>query len=293
MAARTTELLINGTSRQSKEQAEAVLAACEKYGITLDRKTEVRGSDLDKAFKAIKRRAPTLLLVAGGDGTVSNALHFFADGPTELGIVPLGTTNNFARSLALPLNVDGAIERIANGKPVAVDLGRVKNNYFANVAGVGLSAVIAGSISDKTKRRFGRLAYAIEGAFQLLRHKPFLVTVEDKDHELQLHFETHQIIIANGRYHAGKEIAADASLVSRELIIFALGGRGRLSFIRAMIDFYIGKRTSIKHSSYLVGRDVRITTSTKQPIELDGEVHFTTPCDVAVRPAAVKVRVAR
>ena len=117
-----------------------------------------------------------------------------------------------------------------------------------------------------------------------------MATLEDKDSELQLHLETHQIIIANGRYHAGKEIAKDAKIDNRELIIFALGGRSKISFIFHMIDFYIGKRKSIRHTSYLTGKSIRLHTSSPQSVELDGEVKFITPIPIEVTAGAVKVR---
>lgn len=112
-----------------------------------------------------------------------------------------------------------------------------------------------------------------------------------KDGELKLHFETHQVIIANGRFHAGREIAIGAELDSRELVIFKLGGRSRLSFLWHTIDYYWGRRRTIVHEAYLIARDVKITTSRPQPVELDGEVKFTTPLSVKVRSNAVKVRV--
>ena len=123
----------------------------------------------------------------------------------------------------------------------------------------------------------------------MFTHQPFFVTITDKDAELQLHFETHQLIVANGKYHAGKEIAADASLQGNELVIFKLGGRSKLSFAWHMIDFYIGRRRSVYHSSYLIGKDVSISTSTPQSIELDGEVKLSTPVAASVHAKAIRI----
>src|SRR5690606_1581152 len=129
-----------------------------------------------------------------------------------IGIVPLGTTNNFARSLDLPLTTHEAVAVIANSPARSVDLGRVEQQYFTNVVGIGLSALVARDVNNQHKQRFGRLAYAFVGLAHFIRHKPFFVTVTDKDNELELHFETHQVIVANGRYHAGREIAEEAGV---------------------------------------------------------------------------------
>lgn len=208
-------------------------------------------------------------------------------------IVPLGTTNNFARSLNLPIAIEPAVARIAANSAIAVDLGRINARHFTNVAGVGMSAEVASRVTERQKKRFGRLAYVIVGAWVLVRHKPFFVTVADKDDELQMYLYTHQLIIANGKFHAGKRIAQDAKLDSRELLVFPIGGRSRLSFLWHMIDFYVGKRKSVRHTSYLIARDIRVTTEQVQPVELDGEVRYHTPLRADVRPQTLRVRYGR
>ncbi|MDN5275636.1 MAG: diacylglycerol kinase catalytic region [Candidatus Saccharibacteria bacterium] len=290
MAHTRAELLVNGRSRKSRGAFNEIIAACQAHGITFDHQHLIKPKHLDQTIEEIKERAPDLLVVGSGDGTISNVVGHLANSHIELGIIPLGTTNNFARSLELPLEIDDAAKVIATGQPRNVDLGHIDDEYFANVAGVGLSAVIAGSVSDNNKRRFGRLAYTLEGVWQLFRSTPFILSVEDKDSNLKFNIETHQAIIANGRYHAGRQIAVDASLTSQELIIFALGGRSKLSFLLATVDFYVGKRKSIRHQSYMIGKNVRLTTSSPQSIELDGEVKCTTPCHASVRPAAIRIR---
>lgn len=289
----SVELLINGDSRRSRQALRHVLDLCKKYGIILTEHHIIKGNELDMTLEAIKQRSPSLLIVGSGDGTLSHLVNYFVDSTVVLGIIPLGTTNNFARSLNVPLDIEAAVQQIAEGEVHEIDLGYIKDTYFANVAGIGVSANIAGSVNDVSKRRYGRFVYAVEGLKQLMRHKPFTTTVEDKDGELQLNFETHQVIVANGRFHAGRQIAVDASLASRELIIFALGGRSKWSFVLAMLDFYLGKRKSIRHASFLVGKDVQIKTSTPQRIELDGEVRFYTPCSMQVRPGAIRIKGAR
>lgn len=285
------ELIINTGSRRSRAALPDIIAACKQHGIELlEINTLKKDTSLKTVVNTIKSRQPDLVLVGGGDGTISDAVDFFAGSAIQIGVLPLGTTNNFARSLGLPLEINEAIQAIKQGKVSSVDLGKINDEYFVNVAGIGISALIAKHVTNDQKKKFGRFAYAINGVGQLFRHKPFLATIEDKDSELQLHLETHQIIIANGRYHAGKQIAKDAKIDNRELIIFALGGRSKLSFIIAMADFYFGKRKKIQHTSYLTGHSIKLRTSTPQLVELDGEVKFTTPIPVEVTPGAVKVR---
>jgi YegS/Rv2252/BmrU family lipid kinase len=285
------ELLINVRSRRGRDQYDTVVAACKAAGLVIDRiHTASDTASLSKVLRDITARSPGLLIVASGDGTISKVVDFLAGSSIQLGVIPLGTTNNFARSLGLPFDVVGAVQRIARNTVRTIDLGKIGDDYFANVAGIGISAEIAQAVTPGLKHRFGRLAYALTGIKVLFTHKPFLVQVADKDGELRLHFETHQVIVANGAFHAGKIIASDAALDSRELVIFKLGGASRLNFIWHMIDFYVGRRRSIRHSAYLMAKDVIIKTNVPQPIELDGEVKASTPTPVKVSPRAILVR---
>lgn len=284
-------LVINLHSRKGKKAYREVLRACQEYGIEITTTYKIgKGVDLKALVRTIRRAQPKLLLVAAGDGTVSRVLGYLAGSPIEVGIVPLGTTNNFARSLAIPFEIDEAVKTVAQCEVSAIDLGKIGRRHFANVVGVGMSAQVAEQVSDVQKKRWGRLAYALVGLRCLLQHKPFMVTVTDKDSELELYFETHQVIVANGRYHAGQAIVDDARLDNRELIVFPIGGRGRMSFVVQMVKFYVGSRKSARHASYLVARDINIFTSTPQPIEVDGERYSADPLRLRVAPGAVQVR---
>ena len=290
MAQQTIEVLINTRSKEAKRSLTAIRQVCQELDLTLHRINELKsGDDLHAVLQQIKERTPDVLIVGSGDGTVSDVVDHLVGTTITLGVVPLGTTNNFARSLGIPLDINESLRIIKLGHSTPVDLGKLDNEYFSNIAGIGLSALIAEKVTNERKKRFGRFAYPLTGIELLLTHRPFFVTITDKDGELQLHFETHQLIVANGKYHAGKEIAADASLQGNELVIFKLGGRSKLSFVWHMIDFYIGRRRSVYHSSYLIGKDVSISTSTPQSIELDGEVKLSTPVSASVQPRAIRV----
>jgi YegS/Rv2252/BmrU family lipid kinase len=283
------ELLINTKSRRARHSYAELTAALEHSGIEITKVYELHGKDLHAELRKAAKSAPKLLIIGGGDGTVSSALDFFAGTHQNIAFIPLGTTNNFARSVGLPLTIQEAVHAIATRTVKSVDLGVINGRHFANVAGFGLSAKIAGSIKDSAKRKYGRFAYALEGATQLFTYKPFLVTIQDIDSKLELHFETRQLIVANGKYHAGRQIAADASLSNGELLIFPLGGASLWSFFWAMIDFYVGKRKRVRHGSFVIGRHVRISTSKTVPIEFDGEVALHTPAEATVASSAVHI----
>jgi Diacylglycerol kinase catalytic domain len=104
--------------------------------------------------------APDLLLFGGGDGSLTAAAARLAHRDAALGVLPLGTTtNNFARSLGMPLNLAGAIAALAAGKVAEVDLAQAGPHLFANMASIGLSVQVAQAVPARLKRVLGRGAY--------------------------------------------------------------------------------------------------------------------------------------
>lgn len=292
MKQQTAVLVVNKSSRRSQRLFDDIAAACQKYSIELCNTFIVSksGDSLEQAMKKALAANETLILIGGGDGTISNAVDYVAYTNKEIGIIPLGTTNNFAKSIGMPESIDDCVKRIAQSKAREVDLGKIDDEYFANATTIGVSANIASNVTNLQKKYFGRLAYGLVGMIELVKHKPFYVRISDVDADMEISMETHQLVIANGRYHAGKAIATDAALTSRELVLFALGGRSKLGLVFRMIDFYSGRRKSIRHHSYVLGRNIRIHTTPQQKVELDGELAFTTPIELSVAAKSIKVR---
>lgn len=284
-------LLYNSRSRRGKACLPDIVDELSRHQLKPAKIHDISQQSVQKIIKGLTSPGRTLVIVAGGDGTVSTLLGQLIHSQVEIGIIPLGTTNNFARSLGLPLTIPGAIQTLATASAQPVDLGEVNGEYFANVMGVGLSAQVAQKADGKHKKLLGRVAYAFTALSVLVKHRAFVVTVSDPDGKLVSSYETHQLIIANGRYHAGRQIAADAHVDSRELVIFPLGRRRWWSLLWHTLDFYVGRRQKIVHSPYLTAQEVVITTSRKQPFEIDGEARPAAKTfKVAVTPRAVQVR---
>lgn len=285
------DLLLNHRSRAARHRADEVVAALRAHGFVIDRLYAIsRQYPLERAVTSLKRRRPKLLIIGGGDGTVSSVIGRLAGVSMDIGVIPLGTTNNFARGLSLPFDIAESVAVIRDNEAKPVDLGRLNDMYFANVASIGVSAEIASHVTATAKRRWGRFAYLVTGMRRLLLHKPFVVTIRDVDQNLTIRLETHQVVVANGKYHAGSEISENATLDDGQLFVFALGGASRLSFLWHVADFYFGKRKEIVHHSYFTGKSLRITTDRRQDVEVDGEVKAYTPLAVSVAEAAVRVR---
>lgn len=285
-------LLINLKSRDSQKKLTDLRLALRRHNLAESATHEVKKhQELVDACKQIKRLRPRLLVLAGGDGTISSVLHELGDYRGDIGLIPLGTTNNLARSLGIPLNdIDEAVNVVATRRGKAIDLAKINGVVYANVASIGLAAAVAKEVTDSLKQYLGRAAYAIVGARLLLTFKPFKVTVKDPSDKLITVFSTRLLILANGRYHSGKEISEDASIQSGQLVVFPLGGKSLPSFLYALIDFYLGARTHIEGVSYHVGKDIRVITEPQQLMEFDGELSGATPASASTIRSTFKVR---
>ena len=105
------------------------------------------------------RRSRDLLILGGGDGTISGLVDLMVGHDVMLGVLPLGTANSFARTLGIPLTIEGAVEVIRTGEPRRIDLGMIDGDYFANCAAMGISPQIAETVPHGLKKVLGRVGY--------------------------------------------------------------------------------------------------------------------------------------
>ncbi len=289
--AREAVLLVNVRSRRGAALHGTVRRLLEQRGLTVTAEHLVTDPavQLPVLLPAILADRPPLLVVGSGDGTVASVVDHLAHTDTVLGYLPLGTTNNFGRSLGLPLRLADAVDVVSAGKVADVDLGRVDGDYFANLVSIGISAAVAGRTPHGLKRRVGRAAYAMTSARTLVTHRPF--TAEVRSGSALWRVRTHQLNIANGRMHAGTAIAADASLDDRLLVAYALGGASRASAVRAAAHQALTPWLPLARKGYLTGTEFTVTTDVPLDVDVDGEVSGTTPVHVEVTAQALRVMV--
>lgn len=285
-------VVVNQHSRRGRRRFPEVLRLMrahgferfEAYGVTNPRRLR---QTLEKALES----SPDLLVVGGGDGTLSTAVKHVAHRDVALGVLPLGTTNNFARSLELPVKLAGAVGVLREGKVADVDLGFVAGKVFANMVSVGLSAQVAEQVPHALKRRLGRAAYGLTAARLMWRHRPFtaVVEVEGRTHEMV----THQLNIANGSHHSGRRFAGDASPDDRLLNVYRLGDRSRLGLAAATVAHVVaGPRRRLADEMFInTSHEVRVTTDPPLPVDVDGEIRGRTPVTIGLLPNALRVLV--
>jgi diacylglycerol kinase (ATP) len=288
---RRAALVVNTRSRRGRRHYPAVLAGVRAAGFDLLGTFPAgQAGGLDASLSAAMDLQPDLLIVGGGDGTICEAARRLAYADIALGLVPLGTTNNFARTLGIPLTLAGAIGVLAGGKVADVDLGRAGDTVFANLVSAGLSAQVAGSVPHQLKRVAGRAAYPLTALAALPRHRAFHATITAGNQTVEM--ETHQLNIANGSFHAGRPITGDAGADDRLLLAYRLGGPGRASLITATLWHAArGARRTWAEPAFLAVSELWLETDPPLPLDVDGEVRGRTPARITLAAEALRVMV--
>ncbi|HLL67106.1 MAG TPA: diacylglycerol kinase family protein [Micromonosporaceae bacterium] len=290
---RRAVLVVNTRSRRGRRRYEGARSRLIAAGFTLLAAYPVgKPGQLEERLAAAIELGPDLLVVGGGDGTISTAARLLAHRDIALGLLPLGTTNNFARTVGIPLDLDAAVATLADGKVIDVDLGLAGTMLFTNHVGVGLSTDVMLKAPPLLKRVTGRLAYPITALALLARHRPLRVIVRAGGRRHQ--FVTHQLYVANGGFHAGRPIAADAHADDRLLVAYPVGGPTRRGLLRETArNAASGHRRTLRDEPFLAVGEVWLETDRPVRVEVDGEPCGRTPMRIGLAANALRVMARR
>lgn len=291
--ARSVGVVVNTGARTGADAYERALAELRRLGVPVGTAHAVTsGDELARRLDQVITEGHDLVVVGGGDGSVGCAAARVAGTSTTLGVLPLGTANDLARTLHLPADLDAACAALAHGKVVDIDLGRADGHAFLNVASVGLSVGVTKALSPRLKRRLGPLAYPVATLRAYRRHRPFAARLEfpDGDHEPVELTDLLQVAVGNGRhYGGGNAVSPTAGIDDHLLDVYAIV-RGRLrehvSIARLLKDGSLIEHDRVVH---LTTRRLRLATDPAAEVNLDGEICGRTPTLFEVQRNAVHV----
>lgn len=237
---------------------------------------------------AQRRNAADGVIVAGGDGTMNAVAGALAETGLPLGILPAGTANDLARTLAIPEDQRKAAEIIAAGHSRRIDLGSANGHYFFNVATIGLAAELAGKLTKKGKKRFGRLSYAIAALKVLREARPFTAEIINKGEVTRV--KTLQIGIGNGRFYGGGMTVESSALINDgKLDLYSLEIDEVWKLALLLRSFRLGQHGLWEQVRTAQCTEFEVNTRRPQPVNLDGELKTQTPARFKVHPKAVTV----
>jgi YegS/Rv2252/BmrU family lipid kinase len=287
---RRAALVVNTHSRRGQKLYSTAKAALERHGIRLDAAFPVKDpSRLPQIIQTLVEGGEKLIIVGGGDGTISSVVDHLAYEDVALGVLPLGTAKSFARTLGLPIAVEEAVEVIATGKVADVDLGQIGEDYFANSAALGISTDIGRSQPKRLKRYLGRLAYFLVGGWKFMSHKPFRCVLSWRDQTAEV--SALDVLIANGPYHGGVMVAQDADIESSDIVIRIIKGRSKWTLAREWLRIALRQGLDPRDLAIVRARDITLEATPRQYVSIDGEVVTQTPIRIRVAPEALRIMV--
>ena len=237
----------------------------------------------------VRQAAPEGSIVAGGDGTVHEVvnlvMHEGFDVP--VGIIGSGTSNDFATYLRL--DTKAYFDRIAQGKVMEVDLGKVGDEYFINVASAGMVTSIAHEVDTKLKNTFGKLAYYVQGLKTLPQFKALDITIRTEDEEIRE--KAFLFLIVNSSVVASfKNAARQASVQDGKLDLLLVKQCNIAELMTLTAELLAGKDvTGRKEVIYRQAASFQVSCDTQLVSDLDGELGPELPLKIETIPKALKL----
>lgn len=284
MANRRAVLIVNRNARSGAIELDQIVAALEEGGI------DAHPIDCDRAAAGMTTAAKgaDLVIVGGGDGTLNRFAEPVVETGLPLGVLPLGTANDLARTLGLPSDPIEACAVIAAGHAQLIDLGEVNGKLFFNVASIGLSVEVANRLTRQFKRRWGVFSYPLASmdAWKAMRSFRARITAGER----QLTLRSIQLSVGNGRYYGGgMSVSEDASIDDGMFDLYCLEPRSLMQMAALMPAFVAGRHRTADAVHCLRAGEITVETSRPLRVNTDGEVTARTPARFRVIRHALRV----
>ncbi|MBD0383310.1 diacylglycerol kinase [Paenibacillus sedimenti] len=281
MVVKRARLIYNPTSgrEEMKKRLPEILQRLERGGFETSAHATIGEGDATLAAAIAVERGFDLIIAAGGDGTLCEVVNGMAEKENRppLGILPLGTTNDFARALNIPKNWEQAVDLIIQQYTRYIDVGKINNRYFINIAGGGSMTELTYEVPSKLKTMIGQLAYYMKGLEKLPRLRPIELFV--KAGEAEFHEEVMLFLVGNSNSVGGFEkLAPDANLNDGLFDVLILKKCNLAEFIRVVTLALRGEHLNDPNVIYFQTDHIEINSPDYVQLNLDGEFGGTLPC---------------
>ena len=284
-------LVVNAGSRRGADLFAEARDKLTAAGIELLAAKKCKtAKSMETEVKQALKKAP-MVIVGGGDGSLSSFVDYFIGTDVVFALLPLGTANSFARTMGVPLDLDGAVDVIAKGEAREIDVGCINGDYFLNAAAMGLAPKVAESVPHGLKRTLGRLGYLIWAGWSAANFRAFRVKLEDGKRTVRM-WAT-EVRIANGRFHGGIELIENADLKSGEIVVQIVTGRSVAKL--GWSYFASAAKLKARHQTVreFVASEFTLSTKPRMKVSIDGEVGAETPLKISALPNGVTIAAPR
>ena len=279
------------SNEEEKEQyEERIVTALRREGI----EAVVRYTTPEDAGRGLAQEAAEegadIIIAAGGDGTIHAVATGLIGTKGTLGIIPVGTMNNIARSLTIPEDIDEACKIIAGGKTQRIDIGKINGQVFLEVAGVGLEAALFPAAEEiKSKGWISTLRGIFEGLSKLFAFQPthFRIAFDERRSRT---YSAIQVSVCNTPYYGAHfQFAPDAVMDDGLLDVLIYKNFSKMEYLRHAFSISQGRRAFVPKITRRKAKSLRIYTETPVEIHADGVPQEVKPASITVVPGALNV----
>lgn len=264
-----------------RRELPTVLERFEKAGYETSTHATTGDGDAKEAAQIAVERQYDLIVVAGGDGTINEVINGIAEAEfrPKIGIIPAGTTNDFARALSIPREIKRAVDVILTSETMALDIGKVNDLYFTNIAGGGDLTELTYEVPIKLKSAIGQLAYYIKGIEKLPSLKPVRTVIEYDGHVIE--DDIMLFLVANTNSVGGFEkLAPNALLNDGYFDLIILKKANLAEFLRIATAGLRGAHIEDKHVIYVQAKNIKVTPKERMQLNIDGEYGGLLPGEI-------------
>ena len=211
------------------------------------------------------------ILIAGGDGTVDVLLNAMKEKGLNLpiGILPVGTANDFGKFINIPQDIEEACKQILSSKPVKVDIGKINDRYFINVASTGLFTDVSQKTDVTLKNAIGKLAYYIKGIEELPNFRKLKIKLKSK--EVDYNGEMYLMLIFNGQTAGNFKLATRSSAMDGLLDVIVIKAVQIFEVLPLFIKVLKGEHLDSNKVIYFKTNDLYIECEEGIVTDIDGE----------------------
>jgi diacylglycerol kinase (ATP) len=266
-------LVVNPQARRGDQLGRAARTELQRLGIELVEEPAARG------FEAI--------VVVGGDGSIARQIPRALALDVPIGLIPAGTFNDLARTLATPLGLEAACATIAAGRTRTIDVAHVNGAYYATEASIGLSSRIARLQRPADKQRFGVLALIVSTLQVVGFARPFHVEIAFDGERRR--FRTIQLTVANSQHFGGVLTVDDASIDDGWLDLYSVEIDSLFQFLSVAAAMIARKRKRVLGLRTYRAKSFSVSSRRPHRITADAEPAGTTPARFEIVPRALRI----
>lgn len=268
-----------------------VASQLRSLGIDVDLKLTAAAGEATEIAARAARNGSSDVIVAGGDGTINEAIQGLAGTDARLAIIPRGTANVLARELKLPLDDEQATAVAARGNSRRIHLGLATeeatgvSRFFVLMAGIGLDASVVQRTDPVLKKRIGKGAFWISGLSHLADWKPLPFTLEIDGREYTATFAA---IGKAARYGGDLLITPGARLEEPEFEICMIDELSRFRYLR-LLSYAVRTGMPRDKAGVRFVKTARVRATGDAPVQVDGELIGQLPMRFEIAPQSLEV----